>query len=259
MKIEKPKRQFIDESLLIDSWEKVETYVKELLQREIDTKEKLEKWLKDHSELESILEEDEAWRYIKMTINTKDEALSKSYSFFVTEIQPKLAPYDDQLNRKLMAAPHLNELEKSPAYFIFFRSIRKALELYREDNIQLIAEIAEESQKYGSVAAAQTIEHEGERLTMQKASMLLKEPEESLRKTVFHKIKDRRAEDIDTFNELFNSLLKKRHQIALNAGFENFRDYKMEAMGRFDYSVKDCEDFHRSVKHVIVPIVKIVQ
>lgn len=259
MEIEKPKRQFIDESLLIDSWEKVEMYVKDLLNREIDTKEKLESWLKDHSELESILEEDEAWRYIKMTIDTKNEALSKSYSFFVTEIQPKLAPYEDQLNRKLMAAPHLKELEKSPAYFIFFRSIRKALDLYREENISLISEIAEESQKYGSVAAAQTIEHDGQRLTMQKASMLLKEPEENIRKIVFQKIKDRRAEDKDTFNKLFDSLLKKRHQIALNAGFENFRDYKMEAMGRFDYSVKDCEDFHHSVKKVIVPIVKLIQ
>ncbi|OFZ07758.1 MAG: oligoendopeptidase F, partial [Bacteroidetes bacterium RIFCSPHIGHO2_02_FULL_44_7] len=69
----------------------------------------------------------------------------------------------------------------------------------------------------------------------------------------------RRAQDKDALHELFDSLLEKRHQIALNAGFENFRDYKMQAMGRFDYSVKDCFDFHTSVKEVIVPIVRKLQ
>src|SRR5690606_32056875 len=125
-----------------------------LLNRSIDTKDEFTKWLGDLSELEAILEEDAAWRYIKMTIDTTDEDLSKAYSFFVSEIQPKIAPFEDQLNRKLNDIPFTKELEKDPAYFILFRSIRKSLELYKEENIQLISEVSEESQKYGAIAAA---------------------------------------------------------------------------------------------------------
>jgi len=259
MEINKPKRSFVDQNLIIDKWESVEPYFTNLLERKIETKEVFLQWLQDQSELEAILEENAAWRYIKMTINTKDEDLSNAYTFFVTEIQPKIAPLEDQLNKKLDNSSFTKELESDTAYAILFRSIRKALELYRKENVALVAEVSEESQKFGAISAAQSIEHDGEKLTMQKASILLKEPDEDLRKRVFDKIYYRRKEDVSDLNDLFDSLLKKRHQIAVNAGFKNFRDYKMESMGRFDYTVQDCYDFHESVKSVIVPISKKIQ
>jgi len=259
MEISKPVRQFVDQNLVVDSWESIEKYYNDLISREINSKEDFLKWLKDQSELEAILEEDAAWRYIKMTIDTKNEELSNSYTFFVTQIQPQIAPLEDQLNRKFDAIEYTDELSSDSAFEILFRRIKKALELYREENVEIQSKLAEESQQYGALSAAQNIEHDGEKLTMQQASLLLKETDESLRKNVFEKISERRRIDVDKFDDLFESLLAKRHQIALNAGFENFRDYKMQAMGRFDYTVKDCEDFHQSVKTVIVPIVKKIQ
>ena len=259
MKITRPTRQFVDQNLEITSWEKIEKYYNDLLARDISTIEKFKQWLHDISELEAILEEDAAWRYIKMTIDTRDEELSKAYTFFVTEIQPKISPLDDKLNRKLNDSPFVAELEKDEAYFIMIRAIRKSLELYREENIPLLAELAEETQKFGAISAAQTIEHDGKKLTMQRASLYLKETDESVREEVYRKIADRRREDVEKLDKLFDELLKKRHQVAVNAGFENFRDYKLAAMGRFDYSVSDCEDFHQSVKEVIVPIVRDIQ
>ena len=60
-----------------------------------------------------------------MTIDTRDEELSKAYTFFVTEIQPKLAPYEDELNKKLVDSPYFIELQNDEAYQIYFRSIFK--------------------------------------------------------------------------------------------------------------------------------------
>lgn len=259
MEITKPTRSFVAADLEIDSWESIETYYKDLLDRSIDTLEDFKRWLRDQSELDAVLEENAAWRYIKMTIDTTDKALSEAYTFFVTEIQPKLAPFEDKLNRKLAESPFAKELESGSDYFIMFRKVRKALELYREENVSINAEIAEESQKFGALSAAQSIERDGEQLTMQKAALFLKETDESIRKEVFEKISARRREDVDKFDELFDTLLEKRHQVAVNAGFKNFRDFKMESMGRFDYAVSDCEDFHASVKEVIVPIVRSIK
>ena len=259
MTINKPTRQFVAQDLKIESWDSISVYFKDLVEREINSIEDFKTWLKDNSELEAILEEDAAWRYIKMTIDTKDESLSKAYTFFVSEIQPQIAPLEDIINRKLNDIEFTQALESDPAYTILFRGVKKALELYRKENIQLISEVATESQKFGSIAAAQSIEYNGETLTIQKAASLLKETDEDLRKKIFNKISSRRRQDIHSFNELFDTLLKKRHQIATNAGFKNFRDYKMEALGRFDYTVQDCYDFHTSVKQVIVPIVRKIQ
>ncbi len=260
MKISKPIRQFIDQDLIIDSWESIEQYFENLTSRKLETESDFKLWLSDQSELDAILEENAAWRYIKMTINTKSKALSDDYTFFISEIQPKIAPYEDLLNRKLNDSPFSNALSKEDdSYKIMFRQVKKAIELYKEENVSIISEVAEEAQKFGALSAKQSIDYKGETLTMQKASVLLKETDEEVRKLVFNKIANRRRDDIEAFDDLFNSLLKKRHQIALNAGFDNFRDYKMVAMGRFDYSVQDCFNFHSSVKSEIVPLVKKIQ
>ncbi len=259
MKIEKAKRTFVAENLQIDSWESIKTYFDDLLARTIETKEDYTKWLKDKSELEAVLEEDAAWRYIKMTIDTRDEALSNAYTFFVTKIQPELAPFEDQLNQKLVNSPYFAELDTDQAHHIYFRSVKTALELFREENIEIEAELNEKSQQYGSISAAQTIEHEGEQITMQKASSLLKEQDETLRKTVFEKMAVRRAEDAQKLDDLYTELVQKRHQLAMNAGFENFRDYKFQSLGRFDYTKEDCFNFHNAIKKLIVPMVKTIQ
>jgi oligoendopeptidase F len=259
MKIEKSPRTFVSETLSIESWEIIKPYFDNLLERTLHSKSDFLTWLKDKSELEAVLEEEAAWRYIKMTIDTRDEALTNAYTFYVTKIQPELAPLENKLNEKLIASPYFEELDKEEAYHIYFRSVKKALELFRQENVSIEAELNEKSQLFGSISAAQSIEHQGEILTMQKASSLLKETDESLRKTIFEKMAIRRREDINTLNDLYTDLIQKRHQLAVNAGFSNYRDYKFQELGRFDYTKEDCFHFHNAIKTQIVPIVKTIQ
>lgn len=259
MKITKSPRTFVAENLVIDSWESIQNYFEELAHRTTNSKEEYVKWLHDKSELEAVLEEDAAWRYIKMTIDTRDEKLSNAYTFFVTKIQPQLAPFEDKLNKKLVDSPYFAALDKDEAYRIYFRSVKTALELFREENIPLEAELNEKSQLFGSISAAQSIEHNGETLTMQKAASLLKETDEELRRTIFEKMSTRRRKDTDSLDGLFTELIEKRHQVAKNAGFDNFRDYKFLALGRFDYTKEDCFNFHKAIKSQIVPLVKEIQ
>ena len=100
-----------------------------------------------------------------MTIDTADEELAKRYSFFTTELQPRMAPYDDFYNKKLIESEYTQGLT-AEGYSVYLRSIRKAIELYREGNIDLKAKDTLEAQKFGTVMAAQTIEHDGEKMTM---------------------------------------------------------------------------------------------
>ncbi len=259
MKIIAPKRNFVQENLIIDDWSKIESYFIDLQNRSIENLDEFIKWLKDKSELEAILEEDLAWRYIRMTINSLDEKLSDSYSFFVTEIAPKTAPYEDVLNKKLMDCPHRAQLEKDPAYHIYFRSVQKSIDLFREENIALQTQIQEKSKEYGNISAGQSIEWEGETLTMQQAANLLKKQDPEVRKAAYLKIGERRALDTEKLENLFDELIQLRHQVAVNAGFINFRDYMFEALGRFDYTKENCFDFHQSIKENIVPIVRQIQ
>jgi oligoendopeptidase F len=74
-------------------------------------------WLHDRSELEAALEEDFAWRYIRMTCDTNSEEKLQNFQYFATEIEPKAAPYSNELNKKLVESPYFDNLDKDK-YFV---------------------------------------------------------------------------------------------------------------------------------------------
>lgn len=249
----KPDRHFLPQQLTIDTWTKIEPYFKDLMDRKIGSVAELEKWLLDRSELEAVISEEMAWRYIKMTCDTTNSVLTESFNYFVSEIEPHIAPYSNDLNKKLIANEFTSKLNK-PEYAIYLRGVKKALEIYREENIPLNTKISTDSQKYGAIAAAMTVNWKGEEITLQKAANILKETDRKVREEIFFKMQERKAKDVNTLNDLFSELLKLRHQVAVNAGFKNYRDYKFAELGRFDYTVKDCFDFHQSISKEILPI-----
>src|SRR5688572_5419247 len=110
MKIERPKRSFIAEDLVILTYEDLRPYFDALLKEEIDSPEAFKQWLKKSSELEAVLEEDMAWRYIRMTIDTADKNAAEAYSKFVNEINPPVSEASNKLNKKLYASPFKDQL-----------------------------------------------------------------------------------------------------------------------------------------------------
>ncbi len=253
--IQKLPRKFLAENLVVSDWETIEPYFKDLLQREIDSKKNLEKWLHDMSELEAAVNEDFCWRQIKMTCDTTNKELEQSFNFFCTEIQPKIQPYAFELNKKLVNSPFINELDKDK-YFTYLRSIRKSIELFREENVALEAMMAVLQQKYGMITGKMSIEINGKEYTLQQAGKFLENQDRNLREEVYIKVNERRLKDKDQLNKLFSELIQKRNQEALNAGFENYRDFKFKQLGRFDYSKEDTFQFHDSVKEHVLPLVR---
>lgn len=253
-KLERPARKFLPETFTITGWEQLKPYFDKLLERKITSVDELRNWLRDRSELESVISEDFAWRYINMTRFTENETYSKAYQDFVENIQPKMAPVSDQLNRKAAASEFLDVLARETGYDIMIRNLKKDIEIFREENIPLFTEISLEQQKYNTIVGAMMVELDGKELTLQQASVKLMSTDRAARELVYNKITERRLQDKQALDELFTKLIDLRHRVAVNAGFQNFRDFMFKAMGRFDYTPQDCFDFHESVAAEVVPI-----
>ena len=249
------KRKFLDDNLVIESWNTLLPYFNNLKEREIASAEALEKWVLDRSELDAVLEEDLAWRYIKMNIDTRNEELSKSFHFFVQEIEPNIAPFSNEFDKKLLASPFLQQLNKEK-YRIYLRGLKKRIELFREKNIPLLTQLQTDAQKYGVISAKMTVEMEGKEITMQKAATYLKNTNRSIREEAYKKLIERRLQDKDELHKLYTHLIKLRDEVAKNADYQNFRDYMFASLGRFDYTVEDCYDFHTAIEKEIVPIIR---
>jgi oligoendopeptidase F len=251
------ERRFLPEDFEFSTWEDLKPFYEELSSRRLNTVQDLENWMADRNELEDYLAENAAWRYINYTRNTEDPKIRESYLFFINSIKPNISPYSNELDKKLVNSSLTKEL-KGDAYRIYLRSTQNDIDLYREENIPLIVKVEEKAQEYAEIQAAMTIEYKGEELTMQQAAKYLKDPDREVRKEIYDKVISRRAQDFERLDSLFNELVKLRHQIALNAGFKNYRDYKFKALGRFDYTIEDVYQFHESVKEEIVPLAGII-
>jgi len=250
---EKPARKFLSESFQLDSWNDLDGYYKDLEERNIQSTTDLRQLLLDRSELESFLSENFAWRYIRQTCNTADEELVKSLQFFITEIQPQLAAYGNKLDKKIAASPYREGLSDK-GFPIAIRSLLKGIEIFREENITLQTQAQTEERQYGAIAGAMTVVLDGEEMTLQKAGDRLQSAERRVREEAWRAISDRRYQDHEKLDELINKLIQLRNEIALNAGFSNYRDYMFAAMGRFDYTPQDCFNFHEAVKESVVPM-----
>jgi oligoendopeptidase F len=255
--IKKLPRHFVPQNFIVSDWESLEPFFKNLLDRNIDTKADLEQWLKDLSETEVIVSEDACWRQIRMTCDTENKSLEEAFNFFCMDIQPKIQPYADALNKKLVNHPLADQLGKEK-YFTYLRSIRKSIELFREENIPIQAELSVMQQQYGVISGKMTVTVNGTEYTLQQAAKFLESHDRTLREEVYRKTNERRLQDKDDMDMLYDQLIERRNREALNAGFLNYRDYRFKELGRFDYTKEDCFAFHEAVKQHVLPLVNII-
>ncbi len=149
--IKKLPRHFLPVDFTITDWESLAPFFMNLEERSIGSVPDLEQWLKDASELETVISEDVCWRQIKMTCDTENKELEEAFNFFMLQIQPKIQSISDRLNRKLMACPFTQELDESK-YFTYLRNVKKNIDLFREANIQLQAELNGLIQHFGFIS-----------------------------------------------------------------------------------------------------------
>jgi oligoendopeptidase F len=251
--IKRKPRTFLSEDFKVSTWENLKPFFEELKSRKIASKEELRKWFNDRSELESVLEEDMAWRYIRMTGDTANKQYTDAFNFFVAEIQPNMAPYSNSLDEKALRSVFLKDL-REPGYAVAVRNIEKEFKIFREKNIPLFTEMEQEAHKFGAISGAMMVEIEGKELTMQQASDFLQSTEREKRENAYKKIAERRYKEKEKLDDLYTKLIHLRNKAALNADYPNYRDYMFTAMGRFDYKPEDCFSFHQAVASEVVPV-----
>ena len=249
-----PARRFLPAVLSFESWETIEPWFKALHERPVSSAAELLQWLKDFSELDAVLDEEMAWRYIRSTCDTANPEFEKAYDFFVEQIEPKAAPWFQELFKKLDSNPYRDTLDPD-VYSVFLRTVRNDISIFREKNIPLFTAIDKLKQDFGKIVGDMMVEVNGGELTIQQAFTLLKSTDRELRRDVFGKIWNRRLADRSTLDKLFDKLCVLRQKVAVNTGFTNFRDYSFAALGRFDYTKEDCFRFHEAVAAEVVPFI----
>ncbi len=251
----KRKQGFLPKAYQLTVWSRLKPYFNELLERSIDSIEKLNQWILDRNEIESFIYEEINWRYLGFAKDNRNVDSKEAYIYAVQEIESKLGPIGHQLDEKLLASPFISQLSKD-TFGVYLGKIKRQQAIFCKANQTLQSSVELQSRKYTEIFSKISIFIKGQERTIQAANTLLEGNNRLIREEVFRKLSNKIINEKSKLHELFSKLLTARHQMALNAGFENFRDYQFQVLNRTDYGVKECTIFQESVLQEIVPLVK---
>ncbi len=247
-----PRRFVPDKVDLSDVGQVVSLYNK-LYERDITSAEHLESFLLDRSELDAVLGQYEEVLYIRMTCQTDDPAKAQAYKRYIETILPAVKPLKDKLDRKYLESSKSFALDKK-RYEVYDRDTKADAELFREENVPLQTKEELLSQEYQTICGAMTVDFQGKEYTMAEMKKFLEQTDRSIRESAWRVTVQRRLQDAQRLDDIFDKMLILRQQIAVNAGFDNYRDYKFRQYHRFDYTPEDCKRYHDTVEKLVVPV-----
>ncbi len=261
-------RKFVPQTIDLGDWPQIAPLFDQLEKsaKHASSAAELERWLLDWSELNAALDEESSRRYIAMTCHTDDAGAEKAYLHFVENVEPQLKPRQFALEKIYVTHPLREELLQlgdvgvaGARYEVFDRDVKNHVELFRPENVPLETEEAKLSQQYQKLTGSLTVNFRGEEKTLVQMGRYLEETDRALREEAWRLVANRRLQEADKFDDILDGQIKIRGQIANNAGFDNYRDYAFQRLGRFDYTPEDCTKFHDAVAREIVPIVRELQ
>jgi oligoendopeptidase F len=231
-------------------WEDIEPFFEELAARQLDS-DNITAWLHEWSRLEELVTEAAARAMIAYTIDTSDRDKEADHLRFSTEIMPRMEERSVELARKLLASGF-----RTPELTTTLARFRTQIEIFREENVPIFAELEEHSARYQRITGSMTAEWEGVERPLPQLQPFLKSPDRSVREQAFRAASAPYIESRNQLAALFDQMYRLRTQAAHNAGFANFRDYIFPAKFRFDYTPADCEKFHAAIEQTAAPAVE---
>ncbi|MFO0827203.1 MAG: M3 family oligoendopeptidase [Phycisphaerales bacterium] len=248
-------REFVPARLDATRWSSLEPLYQDLVQRPLRCEGCLETLLLDRSELDAAANEAEANLYINMTRHTDDDAAQQAFATFIDEVEPKLRAVSAALDRKIVSSPFAADLDQD-RYGVLLRKLKVEVELFREANIPLQTELTKLDQEYSKISGAMTIEFDGKTQTPPQMARYLEEQDRDVRERAWRGVAERRLQDADRIDAIYDQMIALRQRMAENAGFANFRDFQHRRLQRFDYAPADCVRFQDSVASSCVPAMR---
>ncbi|HZM28106.1 MAG TPA: M3 family oligoendopeptidase [Gemmatimonadales bacterium] len=231
------------------TWDDIVPYYDELAERSLEP-DSMEAWLRAWSTLEELLTEAAARAMIAYTIDTGDAEKEANHLRFSSDILPKAEERSVALARRLVESGY-----ERPDLATTIQRFRTSIEIFREANVTLFAEVEQHCATYQRITGSMTAEWEGEQRPLPQLLPFLKSPDRRIRERAWRASTAPYLAQRDAMSKLFDQMYTLRQQAARNAGFANFRDYIFPAKFRFDYTPADCERFHEAVERTVVPAI----
>ena len=188
---------------------------------------------------------------IRHTIDTSD-SFYEGEDEYINQTCPEVMPFVQAFNFALLNSPFKADIDKEYGAQ-FLKSVKLASDSFCEKNIPLMQEESELTNRYQKLTASCKIPFDGEEHNLYGIMKYFSDPDREVRKEAAKRYAKFFEENDKELGEIFDRLVKIRHQMGVNMGFKNFIPLGYMQQGRMDYGEKDVAAFRQQVLEEIVP------
>lgn len=234
-------------------FDKVKTFYGELNARlqTAKTYEEVKRCILDEEEFSSHINTMATVAEIRHTVDTSDEFYEKE-SEYINQSFPEAMPYMQAFNMALLASPFKKNIDEEYGEQ-FLKAVKLGADSFNEKNIPLMQEENELTNRYQKITASCKIPFDGGEHNLYGILKYFSDPDREVRKQAAKLYAEFFEKNDKELGEIFDRLVKIRHEMGVNMGFKNFIPLGYMQQGRMDYDEKDVAAFRAQVLEEIVP------
>ncbi|HAE42530.1 MAG TPA: M3 family oligoendopeptidase [Clostridiales bacterium] len=189
---------------------------------------------------------------IRHSINTNDEFYDKENEYY-DNASPIYQGLIDTFYRDLVSSNFRKELEEKWGNLLFTIA-ETALKTFDPAIIPDLQEENKLTSLYGKLLASAKIEFDGKINNLSQMTPYTQSMNRQTRKSASEAVTKFFEDNEKDLDEIYDKLVKLRHQMALKLGYENYVKLGYLRLGRSEYGPEEVAIFRRQVEKNLVPI-----
>ena len=190
---------------------------------------------------------------IRNSVDTKDPFYEKEMEY-IDENYPHIANYQNMLSKLMYESPFREELVDEFGKY-FFDQIEVELKAFDEKMIPFMIEESKLSREYDKLIASAQIPFDDGIYTLTQMSPFAQSVDRDTRRRAQLAVSGFFKQHEKTIDEIYDKLVKNRHEMAKTMGYENYIELGYYRMGRSEYTQKEVKTYREQIKEVVVPAV----
>jgi M3 family oligoendopeptidase len=190
--------------------------------------------------------------YIRHTANTGDEFYTTENTYFDQNL-PFYEELSNRLFKALLDTPFRAALEEKTGKQLFTLA-SLSLKTFDTSILELLGTENALSSQYTQIKAQATIEFEGKKYNLSSLYPIELSDDRELRRRSSTAKWAYYTEKAPEIENIFEQMVKTRHEIAQKLGNKNFVDVGYSRMRRSDYNPEMVANFRKQVRELIVPL-----
>lgn len=189
---------------------------------------------------------------IRYSIDTRDTFYEKEQDFF-DQAMPEYEGLVSTFYKALIKSPFKEDLKKQWGELLF-NIAQQQIKTYSDEVLEDLKIENKLASQYTKLLSSAKIPFRGETHTIPQMRPFMMDEDRETRQVAADLVAEFFEANESKFDEIYDEMVRIRHEIAIKLGYDNFVDLAYDRLGRTDYNSSQVKVYREAIKSYVVPI-----